>query len=446
MLFGKKRLTTTQALALGFFIIILTGALLLTLPIASRDGNITSFMDALFTSTSATCVTGLIIADTYTKWSLFGQLIILLEIQIGGLGFMTIGVGFAMILRQRIGIWMRGTLQESVNIDQIGGVVRLAKRVIKGTIIIEGLGALLLSLRFMMDFPWYKAIYYGIFHSISAFCNAGFDLMGEIEQYGSFVPYKTDILINIVIMLLIIIGGIGFLVWDDIYTNKLFYKRYRLQTKIVLMVTFILIFGGAILFYIMERDGVAYQDMTIGQKIMAAFFNSVTARTAGFNTTDTNLLKPCSKLLTMFLMFIGGSPGSTAGGIKTTSIAVIILSVVSTLHGSNMNIFKRRIEDSVVKKATVVLSLNLTLVIIAMLIITAIQSVPTLSTGFELVSAISTVGMSTGITRSFGIIPRILLILLMYFGRVGSMTFALSFMKKTKPTSTKYPMEKVNVG
>lgn len=442
----EKRLTKTQALALGFVIIILFGTFLLMLPISSKDGQFTSFIDALFTSTSATCVTGLVVADTFSKWTLFGQLVILAEIQIGGLGFMTIGVGFAIILNHRIGLWTRGTLQESVNIDKLGGIVNLVREVIKGTILIEGVAAIILTCCFMKDFSFGRALYYGIFHSVSAFCNAGFDLMGCIEPYGSFIPYNGNYVVCIVLMLLIIIGGIGFFVWDDLYRNGLHVKRYRLQTKIVLYVTAVLIFGGALLFFLLEKDSRAYEGLTLGQKILAAFFNSVTARTAGFNTTDTALLRPPSQLLTILLMFIGGSPGSTAGGIKTTTISVIILAVVSSLRRAHLNVFKRRIEDETVRKATVVLSLNMSLVFMAVFVILINQNLPSLAVVFEVVSAVGTVGMSVGITRGLSIFSKVVIIMLMYCGRVGSMTFALSFLAKKKPTDIKYPVEKINVG
>ncbi|MGN0169317.1 MAG: TrkH family potassium uptake protein [Lachnospiraceae bacterium] len=442
----EKRLTKTQALAFGYAVIILFGTLLLMLPISSKDGQYTNFLDALFTSTSATCVTGLVIADTFSKWTLFGQLVILAEIQIGGLGFMTIGVGFAIILNHRIGLWTRGTLQESVNIDKLGGIVNLVREVINGTLFIEGIAAIILTICFLKDFSFGKALYYGIFHSISAFCNAGFDLMGCMEPYGSFMVYNGNYVICIVLMVLIIIGGIGFYVWDDLYKNRLHVKRYRLQTKMVLIVTGVLIFGGALLFFLLEKDSRAYEGLTTGQKVLAAFFNSVTARTAGFNTTDTALLRPPSQLLTIILMFIGGSPGSTAGGIKTTTIAVIILAVSSTLKRVNLNIFRRRIEDEIIRKATVVLSLNLSLIVIAVFVILINQNLPSLVVAFEVVSAVGTVGMSVGITRSLDAFSKLVIILLMYFGRVGSMTFALSFLARKKPTKIKYPVEKINVG
>lgn len=442
----EKRLTKTQALALGYAVIILFGTLLLMLPISSKDGQYTNFLDALFTSTSATCVTGLVIADTFSKWTLFGQLVILAEIQIGGLGFMTIGVGIAIILNHRIGLWTRGTLQESVNIDKLGGIVNLVREVINGTLFIEGIAAIILTICFLKDFSFGKALYYGIFHSISAFCNAGFDLMGCMEPYGSFTVYNGNYVICIVLMVLIIIGGIGFYVWDDLYKNRLHVKRYRLQTKMVLIVTGVLILGGALLFFLLEKDSRAYEGLTTGQKVLAAFFNSVTARTAGFNTTDTALLRPPSQLLTIILMFIGGSPGSTAGGIKTTTIAVIILAVSSTLRRVNLNIFRRRIEDEIIRKATVVLSLNLSLIVIAVFVILINQNLPSLAVAFEVVSAVGTVGMSVGITRSLDAFSKLVIILLMYFGRVGSMTFALSFLARKKPTKIKYPVEKINVG
>lgn len=446
MRFFSKRLTHTQTLAVGFFLIIIMGSILLMLPISSKDGMWTSFSDTLFTSTSATCVTGLIIADTFTKWSFFGQLVILCMIQVGGLGFMIVGVGFAIIFHHKIGLWTRGTLQESVNIDRLGGIVRLTKRAIRSTLVIEGIGAVILALRFMKDLPIHRAVYFGIFHSISAFCNAGFDLMGCFEPYGSLIPYQKDIIVNVVIMALIVAGGIGFFVWNDIYENGLFFKRYTLQTKLVLSITTILIVGGAACFFLFERGNAAYSGLNTGEQIMAAFFNSITARTAGFNSTDTALLSSSSKLLTIVLMFIGGSPGSTAGGIKTTTCAVMLLSVMATLRGKSIHIFKRKIDDPVVKKATVVLSLNLTLIVIAIIVMNYVQQLPTLSSTFEVVSAMGTVGMSTGITRDLNQINRIIIILLMYFGRVGSMTFALSFLGKRKSTNIHFPVENVNVG
>lgn len=298
-----RRLTQTQMIVIGFCLVILTGTLLLMLPVSTREGIVTPPVNALFTAVSASCVTGLVIADTYQYWSMFGQCVILLLIQIGGLGFMTIGVFFAIVLRKKIGLWVRGTLQESVNIMQTGGIVRLAKKIIIGTAVIEGLGALILAARFSRTMEAGQAVYYGIFHSISAFCNAGFDLMGKNGEYISLTEYSGDWVVNIVIMLLIIIGGIGFFIWNDLSENKLNFRRYRLHTKITILMTLFLIFGGAFLLFIFEY-GNTLAGRPLDEQILCSLFGSVTARTAGFNTVDTGALTDSSKLLTTLLMFI----------------------------------------------------------------------------------------------------------------------------------------------
>lgn len=310
LIHARRHVSQTQFIAYGFFCIIITGTLLLMLPFASRDGQSEPFLNCLFTATSASCVTGLVVADTWSQWSLFGQLVILTMIQIGGLGFITVGVFISIVLRRKIGLKERGLMMESVNTLQIGGVVRLAKKIIIGTCIFEGTGAVLLAIRFIPQFGFLRGLFYGIFHSISAFCNAGFDLMGGQTPYSSFVAYYDDWLVNLVIMSLIIIGGIGFIVWDDLSRNKLHFRKYMLQTKIVLVTTAILVFGGGLLFYLLERNHLLVGMNTSG-KILTSLFSSVTARTAGFNTTDTAALTDGSKLLTIILMFIGGSPGST---------------------------------------------------------------------------------------------------------------------------------------
>lgn len=441
-----KKLTHTQMIVLGYLLIILCGTMLLMLPAASKDGQATPFVDAMFTSTSAVCVTGLVIADTWQKWTMFGQVVILSIIQIGGLGFMTIGVFFAIVLRRKIGLWTRGTLQESVNILQIGGVVRLAKKIIIGTLIFEGTGAVILALRFQKDFGWVKGIYYGIFHSISAFCNAGFDLMGQEEAYSSFTGYYNDWTVNLVIMLLIIIGGIGFFVWNDISIHKWHAGRYCLHTKIVLTVTVVLIFGGAVLLYLFEKDN-TLQGMDTSGKILCSLFGSVTARTAGFNTVDTGSLTDSSKFLTVILMFIGGSPGSTAGGIKTTTFVVLLVYMKANLRNQMYcNVFGRRLDDGAVRKASTVLCTNLLLVLAAVLAIITIQAEPVIDAAFEVVSAIGTVGMSAGITRGLTDASKIILIFLMYCGRVGSLTFALSLRGHKTEAPVKEPVERIIIG
>lgn len=442
----SRKLTHTQMIAAGYVLIILCGMLLLMLPVSSRDGQMTHAVDALFTSASACCVTGLVIADTFQKWSIFGQCVILTLIQIGGLGFMTIGVFFAILLRRKIGLWMRGTLQESVNILQIGGIVRLAKQIIKGTLLFEGIGAVLLALRFQETFGWKRGIYYGIFHSISAFCNAGFDLMGIKEEYSSFTGYYNDPLVNLVIISLIVTGGIGFLVWNDISIHKLHFSRYKLHTKMVLSCTAILILAGTVLLYLFEYK-TTLAGMPEGDKLLCSLFGSVTARTAGFNTVDTAALTDQSKLVTSILMFIGGSPGSTAGGIKTTTFVVLLVYVKANLKNNyNCCIYGRRLDENAIRKASTVLCTNLLLVLGAVLFIVTAQSLPVMDVTFEVVSAIGTVGMSTGITRELGVASKLVLIFLMYCGRVGSLTFAMSLRGHKMEAPVKEPTELITIG
>ena len=446
LIHARRHVSQTQFIAYGFFCVIITGTLLLMLPFASRDGQSEPFLNCLFTATSASCVTGLVVADTWSQWSLFGQLVILTMIQIGGLGFITVGVFISIVLRRKIGLKERGLMMESVNTLQIGGVVRLAKKIIIGTCIFEGTGAVLLAIRFIPQFGFFRGLFYGIFHSISAFCNAGFDLMGGQTPYSSFVAYYDDWLVNFVIMSLIIIGGIGFSVWDDLSRNKLHFRKYMLQTKIVLVTTAILVFGGGLLFYLLERNHLLVGMNTSG-KILTSLFSSVTARTAGFNTTDTAALTDGSKLLTIILMFIGGSPGSTAGGIKTTTLVVLLLCVHSNIKQTyGINIFGRRLENDAVKRAGTILTINLLLAVTASLAIMAIQPLGFSDILFETFSAIGTVGMTTGITRALHPISRCIIILLMYCGRIGSLSFALDFVQSKRKPHVQQPAEAINIG
>ena len=446
LIHARRHVSQTQFIAYGFFCIIITGTLLLMLPFASRDGQSEPFLNCLFTATSASCVTGLVVADTWSQWSLFGQLVILTMIQIGGLGFITVGVFISIVLRRKIGLKERGLMMESVNTLQIGGVVRLAKKIIIGTCIFEGTGAVLLAIRFIPQFGFLRGLFYGIFHSISAFCNAGFDLMGGQTPYSSFVAYYDDWLVNLVIMSLIIIGGIGFIVWDDLSRNKLHFRKYMLQTKIVLVTTAILVFCGALLYYLLERNHLLVGMNTSG-KILTSLFSSVTARTAGFNTTDTAALTDGSKLLTIILMFIGGSPGSTAGGIKTTTLVVLLLCVHSNIKQTyGINIFGRRLENDAVKRAGTILTINLLLAVTASLAIMAIQPLGFSDILFETFSAIGTVGMTTGITRALHPVSRCIIILLMYCGRIGSLSFALAFVQSKRKPHVQQPAEAINIG
>ncbi len=441
-----NKLTATRTIAIGFLGIILAGTVLLALPIASADGKAVDLLTALFTATSATCVTGLVVVDTYSGWSAFGKTVLLTLIQIGGLGFMTIGVFVAVLMKKNIGLKERGILQESMNMLQIGGIVRLVKKITIGTFLIEGVGAVLLSIRFIPQMGWIRGIGNGIFHSISAFCNAGFDLMGKTEEYSSLVSYSGDVLVNITIMALIVTGGIGFLVWDDLQKKKLRFKEYLLHTKIVLVVTASLLFGGALLIYLFERNHLM-ADMGVGEKVLTSLFASVTARTAGFNTIDVGGMSASSKLVTIVLMFIGGSPGSTAGGIKTTTFAVMLIFVWANLRNSHgSNIFGRRLEEEEIRKASIVVTINLLLAVAPAVILCGMQSFPMEDVLLEVFSAIGTVGMSSGITRQLNIVARVIIIFLMYCGRIGSMTFALSFTERKKVAPVQLPAEKIIIG
>lgn len=442
----KPNFTYSQISAISFMSIILIGALLLTLPISSRSGEATPFIDALFTSASATCVTGLVVYDTYTHFSLFGQIVILSLIQIGGLGFMIIATLFSLMLKRKIGLKERGMLQESVSTIHIGGIVRLTKHILFGTVIFEAIGAIILSLRFCKDMGLEQGIYNGIFHSVSAFCNAGFDLMGRFEPSSSLTLYSGDIVVNLVIMTLIVVGGVGFLVWEDIFTNKLKFCKYRLHTKIVLVVTGVLILVPAIIFYSMERTK-SFAGMATTESWLASFFLSITPRTAGFNTVNIADLSEGSILLTIILMVIGGSPGSTAGGVKTTSFAVIILSLIASIrHTEDINVFNRRLERDVIKKAYDVITIYFMCCALAVLLICALQPFGLKEVFFEVVSALSTVGMSTGITPDLNSLSKFIITLLMFFGRVGSLSVALVFSEKKEYIPIRKPIEKISIG
>ncbi len=339
-----------KIVALGFLMLIALGTVLLMLPVSSRDGSSTSFIEALFTSSSASCVTGLVVVDTFAHWSVFGQIVILCLIQVGGLGFLTILTMFSMLFHRKIGLKERSLLQESVNTMYIGGIVRLIRKILFGTIVIELIGAALLSIRFIPMLGAGRGIYTSIFTSVSAFCNAGFDLMGRFEEFSSLVMFRDDILVTGVVSLLILIGGIGFFVWDDISVNRHHIGRYQLHTKLVLIATLVLTILGTAAFCFVEYNN-ELAGMNAAGKINASFFMSVTPRTAGFNTVDIAGMSPGGKFLTIVYMFIGGNPGSTAGGVKTITIIVLILSAWSSLRNyGSVNVMKRRLESDVLKR------------------------------------------------------------------------------------------------
>ena len=443
----RAKLSSLQIIALGFFIIILAGTCLLMLPCATRLPGGASFGEALFTATSATCVTGLVLRDTATYWSAFGQVVILLLIQTGGLGFMTIATLFLLLLRRRLGLRQREVVVDSVSYYQLGGLVPFIRRIFFGTLLAEGLGAALLSIRFVQDFGLGRGLYYGVWHAVSAFCNAGFDLMGAHSgEFSSFVAYGGDPLVSLTLMGLILVGGAGFLVWDDLARNKLRWRRYRLQTKIVLFANLVLVAGGGLLFLLLERNNLG-AGKPLGRQMLEALFDAVTPRTAGFNTTDTAALSSGSLLLTMVLMFIGGSPGSTAGGVKTTTLSLLLLSVLSVFRRrENIQCFQRRIAPETLKNAVAIFTLYLLLFSTAAGLISMIDDVPLVSALFESASAIGTVGLSLGITGELSCASHMILAGLMYFGRVGGLTMIYAIISARPHPPVQLPLERITVG
>ncbi len=442
----KRKFSALQVIASGFFLIAMLGTLLLMLPVSSKDGTWTPFLTALFTSVSSSCVTGLVLVDTATHWSLFGQIVIILLIQTGGLGFMTIATFFMSFAKKSINLRNRSIMAESINTTHIAGLKTITKKIIIGTALFEGIGAVILSARFIGEFGLIKGIWYGVFHSISAFCNAGFDLFGVQGEFSSLINYTGDYVINITLILLISIGGIGFLVWDDLLKNKLNFRKYQLHTKIVLTVSLALTFGGALIIFLLEND-YSLSGMTASEKILGSLFTSVTCRTAGFNTVDFAALSKGSILVMCFLMFVGGSSGSTAGGAKTTTIAVIFAYLFASLRGiSKPVIFGRSIDAETHRKAVTVCVFNLTLIFSAVTLICAVDNLPLQDVLFEIFSAMSTVGMTTGITRDLSIISKLAVIILMFCGRVGSISFALAILEKRAQPAVTCPTESITVG
>lgn len=442
-----RRMSRVRVIVLSFICVILAGTLLLLLPFATRTGETTGVLDALFTSVSATCVTGLVVADTWSHWTLFGQLVILTMIQIGGLGFITIATLFFIMTKKQMNLSARSVLQDSISASQGGGVFRLARMILAGTALIEGSGALLLAVRFVPKFGWGRGLFYSVFHSISAFCNAGFDLMGGYTgPYSSFSGFYGDGYVISVLSALILIGGIGFLVWNDVVVYRLQFKRYSLQSKLVLIVSVILLVIPTICFFFTERSGLM-QEYSFSERIWAAFFSAVAPRTAGFNSIDTAGLSGAGYLMTLVLMFIGGGPGSTAGGIKMTTIAVLLLSCLANMgQKEDIDVYDRRISHYTVMKAANVFMVNLSLALIVAGLICLFQELPLRDILFETISAISTVGMSTGITRELGTASRLLLALLMFCGRVGSLSFALALTSNRRVAPVRYPSENITVG
>ncbi|WP_050413610.1 TrkH family potassium uptake protein, partial [Clostridium botulinum] len=432
-------------LAIGFAIVIFVGAILLSLPISSQNGQRTPFLDCLFTSTSAVCVTGLIVVDTGTHWTYFGKTVIMLLIEIGGLGFMSFATLLALLLGKKITLKERLVMQEALNTFNIQGLVKLAKYILLFTLSIQGGGALLLSTQFIPRYGLAKGVYYSIFHSISAFCNAGFDLFGN---FSSLTTVYNNPVIVLVIAFLIIIGGLGFYVWHEIYHYK-GHRKLSTHSKLVLWATFLLLVVGTILMFIFEsRNPGTMANMTFGNKILSSFFAAVTPRTAGFNSISTSDMTMAGKFLTIILMFIGGASGSTAGGIKITTAGVLIMTVVCVVRGKqDTEINKKRISKEIVYRALAIAIISLTLVITVTMILSITEvKFPFEYYLYEATSAFATVGITLGLTTKLSTIGKIVILLTMYVGRVGPLTLAIAFARKLKNSSIKYPEEKILVG
>ena len=438
----KRKLSSFQIILIEFAGVILLGAFLLTLPISSKTHEWTSFIDALFTSTSAVCVTGLIVFDTATHWTIFGQIVILLLIQIGGMGIVTIAVSLAVISGKKIGLFSRETMKNAISAQNVSGIVRLTGFIIKGIFLIELIGALVMMPVFCIDYGA-EGIWLSIFHSVSAFCNAGFDIMGtKSGEFTSITRYSAQPVINITIMLLIIIGGIGFLVWEDVCKHKWRIKEYRTQSKVVLIVTAALIVLPAIYFFFFE-----FGDLPVGKRILASLFQSVTTRTAGFNTVDLTAISDTGLYLMIILMLIGGSPGSTAGGMKTTTVAVLFSSAFSVFRKKdNAELMKRRVDDETVKTASAIFIMYITLFLLGGMAISAIENLPVTSCLYETASAVGTVGLTLGITPTLGIASKLILILSMFFGRVGGLTLIYAAFGTHKKQAAKLPTDTIAVG
>lgn len=436
-----RKLSSFQIIILGFSGVILFGTGLLMLPVSSSGGNATPFLEALFTSTSAVCVTGLVLHDTAAYWSAFGQGVLLLLIQIGGMGVITVAALFAILSGRKITLMQRSTMQEAIAAPKVGGIVRLTGFIIKTTLLIEFLGAAVMAPVFLRDFG-IRGLWMALFHSVSAFCNAGFDLMGVRSPFSSLTSYASEPVINLTIMFLIVTGGIGFLTWDDIRTKRWHLHKYRMQSKVILGTTAILLIVPAIYFYMYEFDG-----LEPGKRLLVAVFQSVTPRTAGFNTADLSGISEAGLALMIVLMLIGGSPGSTAGGMKTTTIAVLFATAVATFsRKEDTSLFGRRVDHEVVKNAATILIMYITLFFGGGLIISIAEGLPILDCLFEAASAIGTVGLSVGLTPELGTLSRWILILLMFFGRVGCLTLVFAALSGPRANVSKLPREKITVG
>lgn len=437
-----RYLTSAQIIILGFFSIILLGALLLMLPLSAKCGRITPFSKTLFTATSAVCVTGLVVVDTGSYWSAFGQTVILLLIQIGGLGVITVASLFTMLSHQKISLMQRSIMQDAISAPQVGGVVRLTRFILRGTILIELLGAFFLLPVFLRDYG-IRGVWMALFHSVSAFCNAGFDLLGtSAAPFVSISSYVGNPIVNLTIMLLIILGGLGFLTWNDIYTWRFRLRRYRLQSKIILTATGFLILLPAVFFFFEDLSSLPLQS-----RVLASLLQSVTMRTAGFNTVELSKMSGPSQAIQIVLMLIGGSPGSTAGGMKTTTFVVLLANFVATIfQKEDAQMFGRRMEESAVKTAATIFFMYAALFFTGAVILSVYERLPLSACLYETASAVGTVGVTLGITPKLHLLSQLVLIVLMFLGRVGALTLIFAAISTRTHSFAKLPQEKIAVG
>ena len=442
MTWRQIRLNAVQTLALGFAGLILLGGILLALPISSRDGQSIPFLNALFTSASACCVTGLVLYDTWTQFTIFGQAVIMLLIQVGGLGFMTVSILVSIMVGRRIGLHRRYVLMDTLGALQVGGVVRLTRRALAVTAVCEGIGAAVLAVWFLPRYGLARSLWMGLFHAVSAFCNAGFDLLGTGTSLTSVAGEAVP---NAVIMSLIICGGLGFLVWDDVLTHKLRFRQWRLHSKIVVTTTAVLLIAGTAAFYLLER-GNAFAGLPLGQQLLMAAFQAVTCRTAGFNTADLMALSQAGVLISMMLMFIGAGSGSTGGGIKVNTFAVLLLGIrAKMLRKDDVNVFRRRLDDDTLHQAFSSVGI-FTLTCLGGCLVLCLEGVRVDEALFEAISAIGTVGLTHGVTPTLKSASKVAITLLMFAGRVGSLSVAMAMTRDRPHPKVRNVPEKILIG
>lgn len=443
----NERVSPARIIICGFLLLILLGTVLLMLPFSTREWGGASFFDALFTATSATCVTGLVVHDTASYWSGFGQLVILLLIQVGGMGVVTVAVAIFIFSGRRIGLKQRWIMQESISAPQVGGIVRMTGFILKTAFALECAGAAVLALRFCPRFGLWRGLWYAVFHAVSAFCNAGFDLMGREAPFASLTGYAGDPVVNAVVILLIVVGGLGFLTWQDIAAHRRRFQEYRLQSKLILVTTAVLLLFGFLFFLLYEFRLPQWSGMSAEEKLLAALFQSVTPRTAGFNTVDLARMSAPSQLVTILLMLTGGSPGSTAGGFKTTTLAVLLLSAAAVFRRRrSAQCFGRRIQEPALQNACAIFLLYLLLFLTGGVLICCIDGVSLMESLFEAASAIGTVGLSLGGSARFSLPSRLILVFLMYFGRAGGLTMIYAVTAGGGSAASQFPQESVTVG